>query len=263
MRLYSQKTRRNLSLVSIGTVLGLLFCLGLVGTVLAQESIIIKNNTGGKTIIQRVSTQKDMNSDFMLISSKGTVLVGDGYKLPGDLSLKPDLITATHYHYDHIDQDFIDKNDCKKSISTVESFAVKDIKVTSIASSHSNDYINEKRPTNVIYLFEVDGLRIAHLGDIGQTQLTEDQLKVLGTIDIAFMQFDNMFSNYSLNNGKGFKLIEQLKPTIIIPTHSSAATTKKIGEIVGTLETVNNALITSKDDLKDGKRKVIDLKNTL
>ncbi len=34
----------------------------------------------------------------------------------------------------------------------------------------------------------------------------------LGKIDVVFMQFNNSFSDYSLENRKGFNLIEQLKP---------------------------------------------------
>lgn len=100
------------------------------------------------------------------------------------------------------------------------------------------------------------------MGDIGQDTLSDVQLKELGRIDIAFMQFVNPYSDYSLENGKGFKLIEQLKPQIIIPTHSSAEATKKIGEMVGAYESVRNILTVSKEDLQDGKRKVIEIKNT-
>jgi hypothetical protein len=37
--------------------------------------------------------------------------------------------------------------------------------------------------------------------------------------DIAFMQFENSYSDMSLANGKGFSLIEQLNPAVIISTH--------------------------------------------
>ncbi|MCX8129300.1 MAG: MBL fold metallo-hydrolase [Clostridia bacterium] len=223
----------------------------------------ITKNDSGKTLIQRVSTDKTYSNTFMITSKSGTVVIADPYTMPDGIIKSVDTICSTHTHYDHVDAIFSDQFNCKKSLGKAENFKVKDISITSIASSHDDLEISPENPTNVIYIFEVDGLRIAHMGDIGQESLTDEQIKQLGKIDIAFMQFENSYSNMSLENEKGLKLIEQLKPQIIIPTHSSADATKKIGEIAGKLETVENIFEVSKDDLKDSGRKVIDLINTL
>ncbi len=63
------------------------------------------------------------------------------------------------------------------------------------------------------------GLRVAHFGDIGQKALTPDQLKILGKVDIAITQLANMYSDMTAQNKKGFNLMDQLKPKLIIPTH--------------------------------------------
>lgn len=227
-----------------------------------EETDVNKNNTG-KTVIKAISLNSTYpNNSYMIISKSGTVIVADPTQVED--GIKPDIITSTHNHPDHNDQNFYSKNKCKTSLYTIENFSVKDAKVFSIASTHFKDtQIDKTNPSNDIYVYEVDGLRIAHMGDIGQEQLTDEQLKALGKIDIAFMQFVNSYSDYSLENGKGFKLIEQLKPQIIIPTHSSPEATKKISSIVGKYEAVENTLTISKDDLKDGTRKVIEIKNTL
>ncbi len=226
-----------------------------------ENSAINKNDTG-KTVIRTLSTDKTYtNTCYMIISKNGTVAVADPYAVaPG---VKSDIITSTHAHPDHIDSVFDLTATGKKSYYTVENFEVKDMKVSSIASSHLGDTINKDTPDNIIYVYEVDGLRIAHMGDIGQTKLTDEQMKALGKIDIAIMQFDNSYSDYSLTNGNGFKLIEQLKPQIIIPSHSSDATTDEIAKIVGAKEVVDDIYTVSKDDLKDGKRKVIVIKDNL
>ena len=114
----------------------------------------------------------------------------------------------------------------------------------------------------MIYVFDLDGIRIAHLGDIGQDHLTIKQIEELGKIDIAFMQFSNPFSGM-FNSEKGFTLIEELKPQIIIPTHTNPKSTRKIGKVVGKLEILENELIISRDDIDNSQRKVIWLKNTL
>ncbi len=54
------------------------------------------------------------------------------------------------------------------------------------------------------------------MGDIGQNELTEEQLDAIGEIDIAFMQFENSYSRMNLDNLKGFTMIEQVNPRIVI-----------------------------------------------
>ena len=224
----------------------------------------LKNYTG-KTIIQTVSKSSlTPTNSFIIISSSGTTVVADPTLMPTpeELDLNPDTITVTHTHSDHIDPKFTDNQKCKKSIAKVESFDVNDIHIYSIGSSHRGNIINQNSPNNVIYVFEVDGLRIAHMGDIGQDHLTIKQIEALGKIDIALMQFSNPFSGM-FDSDKGFTLIEELKPQIIIPTHSNPRSTRKIAKMLGKLEIVENLIALKPEDLEDAKRKVVWLKNTL
>ncbi len=240
----------------------------LINSVIGNETSrtvpLLKNYTG-KTIIQTVSksTLTPTNS-FIIISSEGTVVVADPTLMPTpeELDLNPDVITVTHTHTDHIDPKFTDNLECKKSIAKLESFDVNDIHIYSIGSSHRGNIINKNQPNNVIYVFEVDGLRIAHMGDIGQDHLTIKQIEALGKIDVALMQFSNPFSGM-FDSDKGFTLIEELKPQIIIPTHSNPRSTRKIAKMLGKLVIVENLIELERDDLEDGIRKVVWLKNTL
>jgi L-ascorbate metabolism protein UlaG (beta-lactamase superfamily) len=226
-----------------------------------QSSVNINENNTNKIIIKTISRNMQYpNNSYMIISKSGTVIIVDP-TAPAE-GIKPDIITATHNHDDHADKGFLAKNsNVKQSIGTPERFTVKDVNVIGIASTHNGDIISKEHPSNTIYVFEVDGIRIAHMGDIGQEKLTEEQLNDLGKIDIAFMQFANIYSGYSIENGKGFNLIEQLKPQIIIPTHSNTDANDKIARIVGTQEKVNGTLVLNKEDLNDGKRKVVLLIN--
>jgi L-ascorbate metabolism protein UlaG (beta-lactamase superfamily) len=224
----------------------------------------LKNDTG-KTLIQTVSKSSSTpTNSFIIISSNGTIIVADPTSMPTpeELDLNPDVVTITHTHSDHTDSDFIEILNCKKSIAKIESFDIKDVHIYSVASSHRGNNINIESPNNVIYVFEVDGLRIAHMGDIGQDHLTIKQIEDLGIIDVAFMQFSNPFSGMFASE-KGFTLIEELKPQVIIPTHSNPRSTRKIAKILGKLELVENIIALDPKDLEKGERKVVWLKNTL
>jgi hypothetical protein len=62
------------------------------------------------------------------------------------------------------------------------------------------------------------------IGDIGQPVLTDSQLAAIGAVDLAITQFANSFSSMDSTNLKGFNLMDQVKPRLVIPTHSDKAT---------------------------------------
>lgn len=212
---------------------------------------LIENKTG-KVQIQSVSGNTAYPyTSYIITSSKGETVVVDPTVMPSIklVDLNPAAIVCTHGHPDHTDSVFLGSYDCTKLLYAKDDINTEDFHIYTIPSSHSGDTIAENG--NVIIVFEVDGLRIAHMGDVGQTVLTDDQLKALGKIDIAFMQFENDFSDMSLENEKGFNLIEQLNPKIVIPTHYTDNALPVLEEKYGKITEVNNALSISKEDLPE------------
>jgi L-ascorbate metabolism protein UlaG (beta-lactamase superfamily) len=178
-------------------------------------------NTTGKLLIQTVNRSiQYLYNTYVITSSGGETVIVDPTTMPTKeiVDLNPVAIVSTHDHSDHTDPAYTDSYDCEKIICKKGEITTKDFHIYTVASSHSGDTFDEDS-NHVCIVIEVDGLRLVHMGDTGQTKLTDDQLKKLGKIDIAFMQFENSFSDMSLKNLKGFNLAEQLNPTILIPTH--------------------------------------------
>jgi L-ascorbate metabolism protein UlaG (beta-lactamase superfamily) len=231
----------------------------------AQASQDLFQNTTGKTIIRRIARDRNSGATVLIVSKSGTVIVLDPYTVSKDVvdPTRVDAVFITHAHNDHQSPAFqtaVMAAGKKLVLFQTGEFTVKDIVVTGIAASHNGDEILSPRPNNVLYLIQVDGLRIVHMGDIGQTVLTPEQLKALGKIDIAFMQFDNSYSNMSVANEKGFKLMEQLGPTVIIPTHTSTQANAELAKRYGALKTIQDVWAVSPQDLADGQKRAIELK---
>jgi L-ascorbate metabolism protein UlaG (beta-lactamase superfamily) len=230
------------------------------GTVEKEKSSVYKNDTG-KVLIKSATTDKQgSNTSYLVVSKKGTAAVLDPYMLTPEVTeIKPSIITITHDHPDHIDYNYI-QNDCRQSMMKEESFTVDDIKVTGIAASHFSSDIDKEYPSNTIYVYEVDGLRIAHMGDLGQDKLTDEQLQKLGHIDIAFMIFTNAPS-YGTSTEKCITVLKQFKPSIVIPTHNSPEVIDAACKELGITEKQEmESLAISKDDIEAGKIKFIRLK---
>jgi len=60
---------------------------------------------------------------------------------------------------------------------------------------------------NTIYVFEAEELRFCHLGDLGQKELTDEQLEKIGRVDVLMISVMEESS----------KIIGQIEPKIVIP----------------------------------------------
>jgi L-ascorbate metabolism protein UlaG (beta-lactamase superfamily) len=224
----------------------------------------VTENDTGKVLIQTVSgNHAYLYTSYIITSSNGESVVVDPTMMPDPsvVEINPSAIICTHSHPDHTDADYTAGYDVPKMLYKVGEIQTKDFNIYSIASAHSGDTVTGNG-TNLLVVFEVDGLRIVHMGDIGQTKLTDEQLEALGDIDIAFMQFENSYSSMSLDNEKGFQLIEQLNPKIIIPTHYTPKAVPVLEEKYGTITQYENMLEISKEDIPDTACNVTMISNT-
>jgi len=99
--------------------------------------------------------------------------------------------------------------------------------IRGIAAAHSQHAaFVPKGGSDYIFIIDMGGLRIVRFGDLGQNRLTPAQMKAIGHVDVAITQFDNPFSAMNVSNKKGFKQMKQVKPRLIIQTHSSLAAVK-------------------------------------
>lgn len=214
--------------------------------------IPLATNDSGKVRIQTASRGLDYPYNTYVISSiNGENVVLDPYAMPSKeiVDFNPVAIVSTHQHFDHCDMNFTFAYDCQTLLFEEGEIKTKDFRIYTVYGLHLGDNPEKKSMPNYIAVVEVDGLRIAHMGDIGQTELTKEQLTKIGKIDIAFMQFENPLSNMSVKNEKGFRIIEQINPKIVVPTHCTALGLKALEERYGPITEVINKLEITKDEL--------------
>jgi L-ascorbate metabolism protein UlaG (beta-lactamase superfamily) len=65
------------------------------------------------------------------------------------------------------------------------------------------------------FVFEVDGLCICHSGDVSEP-FNEDQLQLIGHVDILLQTIGGV---YTIGPEGAKKVVEQLKPKIVVPMH--------------------------------------------
>ncbi|BHH82204.1 MBL fold metallo-hydrolase [Desulforhopalus sp. 52FAK] len=134
---------------------------------------------------------------------------------------KQAILAVTHGHPDHYDKTLIDSFPGKSLVKKAGHISFNTGKIISIPSTHSEKIEGAflvENGSNYIMLVELNGLKIAHLGDIGQASLTKNQLGMLADVDIVITQFMNPLSDMDMENKKAFNLVAQLSPKIVIPT---------------------------------------------
>lgn len=183
-----------------------------------------------------------------------------GLKLP---KMTADVLLVTHDHYDHNNKNAVGGNPLL--FDTPGEYEAKKVFVRGIPSFHDNKEGKEKGP-NIIYTVEVEELRICHLGDLGQAELTPDQLEKIGDIDILMVPVGGEFT---LSAKEAMKVMSQIEPRITIPMHYSVPKLKiKLESVddflkmagIKKIEPENKLSIKKKDILPD-EAKIIVLKH--
>ena len=133
-----------------------------------------------------------------------------GLRLP---SLEADIAMVTHDHDDHNNVKAL-KGD-PFVITNPGEYDVKGIAIQGILSFHDENQ-GKDRGTNTIYVFEAEGMKLCHLGDFGQAELTPEQVEKIGNIDILFIPVGGV---YTIDAKGAGKVLNQIEPKVVVPMH--------------------------------------------
>lgn len=150
-----------------------------------------------------------------LIKGKEKVIITDPYHPNTDYSLgepKADIVTVSHFHPGHSYVAGVGNN--PKQIKGPGEYEIGGTFITGIAAFHDNQK-GEIRGKNTIYIIEIDGITLCHLGDLGHP-LTPQLVEEFGAIDILFLPVGEI-STISIDTA--VEIVRQLNPHIVIPMH--------------------------------------------
>ena len=134
------------------------------------------------------------------------------------LGIKPpaasaDIVLMTHEHYDHRAAWIINGNH-EDVMAREGRFSVKGLEVEGFRTFHDTTGGSE-RGMNTVYLFEMDGLRICHCGDLGCIP-GDDIISRIKGVDILMVPTGEVFT-MEMRDVRRF--IELVNPTITVPMH--------------------------------------------
>ncbi len=173
-----------------------------------------------------------------------------GYPAP---KVKPDAVLITHDHFDHdavpkIPLPYVANTDVRSPsakegagddqkqqgrrapvvpapFSIVRSTGIQTaagIEFSGILADHDNEG-GRRNGTTRMYVWEMAGLRWAHLGDIGQHAFRPDQKTELGAVDVLFVPVGG---RTTVNAAEAAELVKEIQPKIVIPMHFGTPRTR-------------------------------------
>ena len=205
------------------------------------------------------------HSSFKIKTKTATVITDPfdsamvGIKYSG---VEGDIVTVSHHHHDH---DATDKvGNVKKIVDGPGEYEINGVSIIGYPSFHDNKGGTE-RGKNTIYVYEADGLRLAHLGDLGHS-LSDDLVNEMGSIDILMIPVGGFFT---IGPKEAVEVCSKIDPYFIIPMHYKIPEMKGdqfaslepketfIKEIGMTVETLPKFSVKKEDIVEDQSTKVI------
>jgi L-ascorbate metabolism protein UlaG (beta-lactamase superfamily) len=179
---------------------------------------------------------------FSLIAGGTTIVIDPfnddiGYARP---RVSPDAIVVSHEHFDHSNVSLCGGTpavirclcDEGKSWAAVDT-QVGSVRITGVATFHDGEQ-GGARGKNTATIYEAEGLRVVHLGDLGH-RLTDEQVRAIGRVDVLLIPVGG---HYTIGPVEADAVIGQLRPAVVIPMHFK--TEVNASWPIGTLESFTN-----------------------
>jgi L-ascorbate metabolism protein UlaG (beta-lactamase superfamily) len=165
-------------------------------------------------------------SAFRLAASNKTVAIdpfgdvsglasrGIQFEYPPIEGVQADLVLVTHEHADHNGVDSIAGEPVvlRSTAGTLDSPIGE---IIAIASEHDPAAGTQRGP-NTIFAFQLDGLRVCHFGDFGQSSLRDEQADAIGAVDLLFIPVGG---GATIAPEQAAAVAQRLGPRWIVPMH--------------------------------------------
>ena len=181
---------------------------------------------------------------FVITSDAGLKIITDPYAPSpgltyGEITESADIVTVSHGHTDHGNVAAVRGN--PEVVRRTGRSTAKGIEFNGIASYH-DDAQGRLRGNNIIFCFELDGIKVCHLGDLGHL-LDDKQLAEIGSVDIVLIPVGGFFT---IDARAASQVCDQLKPKVIIPMHYR--TEKSFPDIAGVDEFIKGKSNVTRQD---------------
>jgi L-ascorbate metabolism protein UlaG (beta-lactamase superfamily) len=136
------------------------------------------------------------------------------------LKLKAEIVTVSHDAPGHSNVDAV--KGTTHTITGAGEFEIGGVFITAVQTGGGGGKKNKDNIRNTLYVFDYDGITVAHLGDLQEVP-TQSEVEALGTVNVLLVPVGG---GSSLNAAKASEVVSLIEPNIVIPMHYSTPATK-------------------------------------
>jgi L-ascorbate metabolism protein UlaG (beta-lactamase superfamily) len=140
-----------------------------------------------------------------------------------------DIVTVSHPHPSHSYDQGI--NSEHRLVKGPGEYEISGVLILGISTYHDS-VKGQSRGKNTVYLMEIDGVNVLHLGDLGHV-LSDEQVEEIGNVDVLLLPVGGVST---INAAMAAEVIRKLEPKVVIPMHYKTEKTDR------DLEPVDNFL---------------------
>lgn len=140
---------------------------------------------------------------------------GITFDYPPISGVSADLVLVSHEHADHNGVEAIDGDPVILRATAGRHHESPAGAVVGVASEHDERAGTERGP-NTIFVFTLDGLRVAHLGDFGQRELRPEQAQAIGEVDLLFVPVG---AGPTIDAEQAAAIAQRLSARWVVPMH--------------------------------------------
>ena len=133
------------------------------------------------------------------------------------LRVRADAVLSSHGHHDH--NWFAAVEGDPAILNAPGAHEACGARITAVPSFHDGEG-GAKRGPNLIHVIEAEGLRVAHLGDLGHLPDTDEQRAALSNLDVMLIPIGGF---YTIDTPTAVKIIETYKPRCAVAMHFANA----------------------------------------
>lgn len=133
-----------------------------------------------------------------------------GYTMP---RLEAEAVLISHDHFDHNNYALVEGNPVV--IREPAPVQVGPVRFEGLLTDH-DDAGGSKRGKNIIFRWEMEGMKFAHMGDYGEAKLSGEQLAFLQGTDILLIPVGGF---YTIDAAAARRVVEAVGPRVAVPMH--------------------------------------------
>lgn len=157
-----------------------------------------------------------------------------------------DIVTVSHQHPSH---SYVQGVSGARIVKGPGEYEISSVLIIGLTAYH-DAVKGQSRGKNTVYLMEIDGVTICHLGDIGHV-IDDKLLEEIGKIDILMLPVGGVTS---ITPAMAAETIRKMEPKIVLPMHyKTPATSRELEPVESFLKEMGQSTIEPKPKLNINK----------